>query len=315
MVARFRMGRKYRLPRIGGEVAVSALRGARPSHQPANAANHERASNDSSWHRGARVVRHLPRRHRSSTSRCPRSGGTGRRHHDPAVGGRRVPHHARLADPGGGIDQRRLRAKLMLRIGLIAFGIASARDRRGAESRDADHRAARCRASRARCWCRARSLSSPRPSGRGAGQGDRHLDGHDQLGHDRRPAARRAVRRPAVVALGVRDQRRADRDHPLPADVHRAPRHPSARRLDRLAGRRALHARARRRVYALIEQRNLGWTAPAIWILLLAGIALFAGFLVRQRFAKEPIMPLGCSGCATSGRATSRRCSSTVHSP
>lgn len=45
-------------------------------------------------------------------------------------------------------------------------------------------------------------------------------------------------------------------------------------------------------VYALIEQRNLGWSSPAIYLSLGLGLVAFAGFLVRQRFAKEPIMPL-----------------------
>ncbi|MEO8263728.1 MAG: MFS transporter, partial [Pseudolysinimonas sp.] len=45
-------------------------------------------------------------------------------------------------------------------------------------------------------------------------------------------------------------------------------------------------------VYALIEQRNLGWTHPAIYLSLGLGLIAFAGFLVRQRFAKDPIMPL-----------------------
>jgi len=46
-------------------------------------------------------------------------------------------------------------------------------------------------------------------------------------------------------------------------------------------------------VFALIEQPNLGWTDPAIWIPLTVGIALFAGFLIRQRTTSNPILPLG----------------------
>ena len=46
-------------------------------------------------------------------------------------------------------------------------------------------------------------------------------------------------------------------------------------------------------VYALIEQPNFGWAAPGIWIPLTAGILLFAGFLVRQHTAAAPILPLG----------------------
>ena len=46
-------------------------------------------------------------------------------------------------------------------------------------------------------------------------------------------------------------------------------------------------------VFALIEQPNLGWTDPAIWIPLIVGILLFAGFLIRQRTTPDPILPLG----------------------
>ncbi|MFJ4037865.1 MFS transporter [Microbacterium sp. NPDC090007] len=46
-------------------------------------------------------------------------------------------------------------------------------------------------------------------------------------------------------------------------------------------------------VFALIEQPNLGWGSPLIWIPGLIGALAFAGFLVRQRLAREPMMPLG----------------------
>jgi EmrB/QacA subfamily drug resistance transporter len=45
-------------------------------------------------------------------------------------------------------------------------------------------------------------------------------------------------------------------------------------------------------VFALIEAPNLGWGHPAIYLSMGLGILAFAGFLVRQRFAKNPIMPL-----------------------
>lgn len=45
-------------------------------------------------------------------------------------------------------------------------------------------------------------------------------------------------------------------------------------------------------VYALIEQGNLGWSHPAILLSMGLGILAFAGFLVRQRFAAHPVMPL-----------------------
>ena len=45
-------------------------------------------------------------------------------------------------------------------------------------------------------------------------------------------------------------------------------------------------------VFALIEQPNLGWGSPAIWIPLVVGVALFALFLVRQQTSASPLMPL-----------------------
>ena len=45
-------------------------------------------------------------------------------------------------------------------------------------------------------------------------------------------------------------------------------------------------------VFALIEQGRLGWSHPAIYLSMGLGVLAFAGFLVRQRFAKNPIMPL-----------------------
>lgn len=45
-------------------------------------------------------------------------------------------------------------------------------------------------------------------------------------------------------------------------------------------------------VFALIEQPNLGWTSPAIWLPGVLGAALFTWFLLRQRTSTEPLMPL-----------------------
>ncbi|WP_341978052.1 MFS transporter [Microbacterium sp. LTA6] len=45
-------------------------------------------------------------------------------------------------------------------------------------------------------------------------------------------------------------------------------------------------------VFALIEQPNLGWQSPAIWIPGIIGAALFALFLVRQQRSPAPLMPL-----------------------
>ncbi|MFE4725167.1 MFS transporter [Microbacterium sp. NPDC056736] len=45
-------------------------------------------------------------------------------------------------------------------------------------------------------------------------------------------------------------------------------------------------------VYALIEQPHLGWSSPAIWVPLLLGAVLFALFILRQRRVRSPILPL-----------------------
>ena len=45
-------------------------------------------------------------------------------------------------------------------------------------------------------------------------------------------------------------------------------------------------------VFALIEQPSLGWGSPAIWGSAAVGVASFAGFLVRQAAAEDPMMPL-----------------------
>nr|WP_179435131.1 MFS transporter [Microbacterium pseudoresistens] len=49
-------------------------------------------------------------------------------------------------------------------------------------------------------------------------------------------------------------------------------------------------------VFALIEQPNLGWASPAIWISGIAGVALFIAFLLRQRVGdgsvRSPLLPL-----------------------
>ncbi|MEZ0141392.1 MFS transporter [Microbacterium sp. NRRL B-14842] len=45
-------------------------------------------------------------------------------------------------------------------------------------------------------------------------------------------------------------------------------------------------------VFALIEQPNLGWASPAIWIPAVVGAALFAVFLWRQSRSATPLMPL-----------------------
>jgi EmrB/QacA subfamily drug resistance transporter len=45
-------------------------------------------------------------------------------------------------------------------------------------------------------------------------------------------------------------------------------------------------------VYALIEQGHYGWGSPLILVPFVVGILCFAGFIVRQKLAKMPLMPL-----------------------
>ena len=45
-------------------------------------------------------------------------------------------------------------------------------------------------------------------------------------------------------------------------------------------------------VFALIEAPQLGWSSPAIYLPMILGIIAFAGFIVRERFARQPLMPL-----------------------
>lgn len=45
-------------------------------------------------------------------------------------------------------------------------------------------------------------------------------------------------------------------------------------------------------VFALIEQPNLGWQSPAIWLPAVVGAGLFVLFLLRQRGSDSPLMPL-----------------------
>jgi hypothetical protein len=45
-------------------------------------------------------------------------------------------------------------------------------------------------------------------------------------------------------------------------------------------------------VYALIEQPRLGWSDPAVWIPLLAGIGACGAFVAYERRAPDPMLPL-----------------------
>ncbi len=46
-------------------------------------------------------------------------------------------------------------------------------------------------------------------------------------------------------------------------------------------------------VYALIEQPRYGWSDPRIFVPLAAGVLLFAAFLLYEKRAKKPMLPLG----------------------
>jgi EmrB/QacA subfamily drug resistance transporter len=46
-------------------------------------------------------------------------------------------------------------------------------------------------------------------------------------------------------------------------------------------------------VFALIEQPRLGWASPAVVIPLVAGVVVFAAFLVHEARAPDPMLPLG----------------------
>ena len=45
-------------------------------------------------------------------------------------------------------------------------------------------------------------------------------------------------------------------------------------------------------VFALIEQSTLGWGSPAIYLPLAGGVLAFAGFILRQRVHRNPMLPL-----------------------
>jgi EmrB/QacA subfamily drug resistance transporter len=49
-------------------------------------------------------------------------------------------------------------------------------------------------------------------------------------------------------------------------------------------------------VYALIEQEHYGWGSPVILVPFIVGLLCFAGFIVRQKFGRMPLMPLSLFG-------------------
>nr|WP_157310658.1 MFS transporter [Microbacterium sp. MAH-37] len=69
------------------------------------------------------------------------------------------------------------------------------------------------------------------------------------------------------------------------------PEHPRGARVDWFSGILCA-AGLGSLVFALIEQPRLGWSSAGIWIPLVAGIAMMAGFLLRQTRVTPPLMPL-----------------------
>ncbi|WP_300265048.1 MFS transporter [Microbacterium sp.] len=69
------------------------------------------------------------------------------------------------------------------------------------------------------------------------------------------------------------------------------PEHPPGARIDWVSGMLCALGLGGA-VFALIEQPNLGWASPAIWLPGVIGVVLFVGFLVRQRSSPAPLMPL-----------------------
>ena len=79
--------------------------------------------------------------------------------------------------------------------------------------------------------------------------------------------------------------------HAVPAD---APRRPGTR-LD-LAGAGLCALGLAGITFGLIEQPVRGWSAPAVAVALIGGLALFAAFVLYERRAAHPMLPLGLFG-------------------
>jgi len=74
--------------------------------------------------------------------------------------------------------------------------------------------------------------------------------------------------------------------------IPRAPGRTLGRRRVDLAGALLCAAGLAGVVFALIEAPRLGWRAPEIIVSLLGGALLFGGFLLRERLARDPMLPL-----------------------
>jgi EmrB/QacA subfamily drug resistance transporter len=71
-----------------------------------------------------------------------------------------------------------------------------------------------------------------------------------------------------------------------------APRRTGARKVD-VPGALLCAAGLAGPVFALIEQPRLGWSSPAVFVPLAAGVALLVAFTLFEARAREPMLPLG----------------------
>jgi EmrB/QacA subfamily drug resistance transporter len=70
-----------------------------------------------------------------------------------------------------------------------------------------------------------------------------------------------------------------------------APRERGARRVD-VPGALLCASGLAGAVFALIEQPRLGWSSPGVLVPLIGGVALFAGFVLYESRARDPMLPL-----------------------